>query len=221
MADEVSVPGRGGETQSPGEVRASHEDRDRVVEVLQAAAGDGRLTAEEFEERLGAALTARTHGELARLTTDLPAAAGFAGVAPAPEPKDVVRIDLRSGSAKRDGRWVVPRRIEVRVTSGHVTLDFTQALLSQPTLRIDADVSSGSLTLVTKPGMMVDTDDVAIRSGTVRVRAPWGPEVPVTLRIDVSGRVGSGVISVRPPRPPRRTFWQWLRRRPRRPAITS
>jgi Domain of unknown function (DUF1707) len=221
MADEVSVPGRGGETQSPAEVRASHEDRDRVVEVLQAAAGDGRLTAEEFEERLGAALTARTRGDLARLTTDLPASAGFAGIAPAPEPKDVVRIDCHSGTAKRDGRWVVPRRIEVAVTSGQVTLDFTEAVLSQPTLQIDADVSSGSLTLVTKPGVMVDTDDVTIRGGTVRVRAPWGPEVPVTLRIDVSGRVGSGIISARPPRLPRRTFWQWLLHRPRPPAITS
>lgn len=79
MADEVPVPGPGGETQSPGELRASHEDRDRVVEVLQKAAGDGRLTGEEFEERPGAALTARTHGELARLTTNLPAIPGSAG----------------------------------------------------------------------------------------------------------------------------------------------
>ncbi len=218
MADEVSVPGRDDQPGSPGELRASHEDRDRVVEVLQAAAGDGRLTTEEFDERLGVALTARTHGELARLTTDLAAAAG---AGPAPEPKDVIRIDCRSGSTKRDGRWVVPRRIEVKVTSGHVVLDFTEAVISYPTLRVDADVSSGSLALVTRPGIMVDTDDVAIRSGTVRVRPPGPPQAPVTLRIDVSGRVGSGVISARPPRPPRRTFWQWLRRRPRPPAVTS
>jgi hypothetical protein len=44
---------------------ARHEDRDRVVEVLRLAAGDGRLTVEELDERVGAALTAylrRTHG---------------------------------------------------------------------------------------------------------------------------------------------------------------
>ena len=45
----------------------------------------------------------------------------------------------------------------------------------------------------------------------MKVRAPWGADVPVTLRIDVSGKVGSGNIRARPPR---RTFWQWLRRRP-------
>jgi hypothetical protein len=106
-------------------VRASHEDRDRFVEVLRVAAGDGRLTAEELDERLEVALTARTYGELAALTTDLPVAPGFAMDGPAPKPKDVVHIDCHSGNVKRDGHWVVPQRLEVRVTSGNVTLDFT------------------------------------------------------------------------------------------------
>ena len=49
------------------ELRASHQDRDRVVEVLRVSAGDGRLTAEELDERLELAMTARTYGELAKL----------------------------------------------------------------------------------------------------------------------------------------------------------
>jgi hypothetical protein len=213
MADEASVPARGNEVRSPDELRASHEDRDKVVEVLRTAAGDGRLTAEELDQRLDAALTARTYAELAVLTTDLPAVPGAVVSGPAPAPKDMMRFDCHSGSTKRDGRWVVPRRIEVLVTSGSVTLDFTQAVIAQPSVQIEASVSSGSLTLVTKPGILVDADEVAIRSGSVRIRAPRGPDVPVTLRIDVSGQVGSGSITARPPR---RTFWQWLLRRPRR-----
>jgi hypothetical protein len=47
------------------EVRASDADRDRVVDVLRDAVGDGRLTADEFDERLEAALSSRTLGELA------------------------------------------------------------------------------------------------------------------------------------------------------------
>src|SRR6516165_1033052 len=47
------------------EMRASDADRDRVVDVLRDAAGDGRLTADEFEERMEAALSSRTLGELA------------------------------------------------------------------------------------------------------------------------------------------------------------
>jgi hypothetical protein len=54
-------------------LRASHADRDLAVDILCAAAGDGRLNAAELEERLDAALTARTISELAALTADLPA----------------------------------------------------------------------------------------------------------------------------------------------------
>jgi hypothetical protein len=212
MTGEVSPLGRGDDVASPGELRASHEDRDRVAELLRVAAGDGRLTAEELDERLEKALTARTYGELVALSRDLPAGPGLLAGAAAPKPKDMIRIDRTSGWARRDGRWLVPQRIEVRVRSGHITLDFTEAVITQPSLQIDADVGSGMLTLLTKPGIVVDADDVAVRSGNVKVRAPWGPEPPVILRIEVSGKVGSGHIRARPPR---RTFWQWLLRRPR------
>jgi len=206
MAD--SEPGR---EVARSELRASHEDRDRVVELLRVSAGDGRLTADELDERLELAMTARTYGELAKLVADLPAAGSVAS-APAPRVKDVVRIDCGSGHAKREGRWVVPQRIEARVHSGHVKLDFTQAVITQPVVQIEAEVRSGHIVLITKPGIVVDTDDVAVRSGHVKVRAPWGPDVPEVLRIEVSGQVGSGHLVARPRY---RTFWQWLTRQPR------
>jgi len=205
----------GGEV-ARSELRASHADRDRVVELLRVSAGDGRLTAEELDERLELAMTARTYGELARLVSDLPAEGSAASLAPtaatAATAKDVVRIDTRSGHVKRVDRWVVPQRMEVKVTSGSVNLDFTQAVISHPTLKLDVDVRSGHVTLVTKPGIAVDTDDVAIRSGGVRVKAPWGSDAPVRLRIEVTGTVGSGHFVARPKH---RNFWQWLTRRPR------
>ena len=220
MAEEKS----GGEVANApgyGDLRASHEDRDRVVEALRVAAGDGRLTGEELDERLEKALTARTYAELAVLTTDLPAAPG-AAVAPAlaeqAKPKDLVRIQCGSGHAKRDGRWVVPHRMEVRVTSGHVLLDFTRALISAPVLKLDAEVRSGHLLLITKPGIAVDAGEVAVRSGHVTVRAPWGDTQPVLLRVEVTGSVRSGHLTARPPR---RTFWQWLRRAPRRYELAA
>ena len=58
----------------PPDLRASHADRDRVVDALRVAAGDGRLSAEELDTRLESALSARTLGELAELTADLPIA---------------------------------------------------------------------------------------------------------------------------------------------------
>ena len=91
MAD--SEPGR---EVARSELRASHEDRDRVVELLRISAGDGRLTADELDERLEQAMTARTYGELAKLVTDLPVAESVTS-APAPRVKEVVRIDTGSG----------------------------------------------------------------------------------------------------------------------------
>jgi hypothetical protein len=208
-----------GSEMARSELRASHDDRDRVVEVLRVSAGDGRLTAEELDQRLELALTARTYGELAKLISDLPASGSVASApATAPKPKEVARIDCTSGHVRRVDRWVVPQRMEVKVTSGHVMLDFTQAIIAQPTLQLNIEVRSGHVVLRTKPGIVVDADDVAIRSGHVKVRAPWGLDVPVRLRIEVTGKVGSGHF-VAGPRP--RTFWQWLTRQPQQYAIAA
>ena len=208
MEDEASAQARGDEMVPGGHLRATHDDRNRVVELLRVAAGDGRLTLEELDERVGAALTARTHGELAALVSDLPAAPAGASEA---RPKDEVRIDCHSASTRRDGPWMVPRRMQVRVTGGSVTLDFTEAVTWWPSLQLDVEVHAGSLRLVTKPGIQVITDDLAVRAGSVKVRAPWGPGVPARFRIDVAGTVASSSFTARPPR---RTLWQWLRRRP-------
>ncbi len=217
MAGEVTPRGSGDEQLPAREFRASYEDRDRVVELLRIAAGDGRLSAEELDQRLEMALAARTYGELAALTKDLPDAAGPAVAA---EPKDLIRIEATSGSTRRDGRWVVPKRMEIKVGSGSVRLDFTEAVITQATLAIDVEVNSGSVLLIIKPGIVVDVDDISILSGSVSVPPP--EDVPTLLSIGVSGKVGSGSVKARPPRPPRRTFWQWLLRRPKpRPALPS
>lgn len=207
-----------------GALRASHEDRDKVAEVLRMAAGDGRLDADELDERLERALTAKTYSELEVLTADLPAAPGT-GVVPGSavagggaRAKDLARIQVTSGTARRDNRWIVPKELEAVVGSGSVRLDFTQAVITQPTLRVTAEVRSGSLTLITRPGIVVDADDVHVRSGNVRVKEPWGHDVPVTLRVEISGTVRSGNITARPPR---RSFWEWLRRAPRRYEIAA
>jgi hypothetical protein len=224
-----SVPDAPGAPSAPGALRASHADRDLVVEQLRVAAGDGRLSPEELDERLELALTARTYAELAALVADLPAAGTAVSpaslsptslspvVAPS-APKDLIRLHCSSGRAERRGRWVVPNRMDLKVSSGHITLDFTEAVIMQRMLHIDADVRSGHITLITKPGIVVDADDVTVRNGRVKVRAPWSTDVPELLRIDVAGKCGSGHISARPPR---RSFWQWLRRAPRPYAIAA
>jgi len=194
-----------------GGLRASHTDRDTVVEQLRVAAGDGRLTPEELDERLEAALTAKTYGELSALTADLPEAGRPATAAPA-QAKDLVRFDQRGSNTTRSGRWVVPASIEARVIGGNVTLDFTQAVITYPTLPLEAEVRGGNLILIVRPGITVDTDDLTVIGGNVRFRTGTDQPAPNALRVELSGRVKGGNVVVRLPR---RTFWQWLTRQPR------
>jgi hypothetical protein len=216
MMSEPPAGGPGPAGSAP-ELRASHGDRDQVVEVLRIAAGDGRLTADELDERLEAALTARTYRELAALTADLPPSSSQLAKAPGAvpaQPKDLVRIDCKGSSVRRVGGWVVPRAMEISAVGGSVRLDFTEAVITEPVLRISASVRGGSLTLVTRPGIQVDADEVTLIGGSIRNRIRRAGEWnrPVLLRIEVSGQNHGGTIVARPPR---RTFWRWLARRPR------
>ncbi|MFI1408552.1 DUF1707 domain-containing protein [Streptomyces sp. NPDC020707] len=219
MSEEISPTGKPSGPGSPPDLRASHADRDRVVDVLRIAAGDGLLTADELDERLEVALSARTLGELATLTTDLPptvATAGGAGVEA--KAKDMVRIEQAfSGAIQRVGAWVVPRRLELAVTFCEVTLDFTEAVITQDTLRIDVAMTGKTLTLVTRPGIVVDMDALQLVHSKVKYRqAPALSDTPVVLRVELVGQKAHGRVVVRPVR---RTFVQWLLRRPAsRPA---
>jgi len=175
------------------EMRASDADRDRVLDVLRDAAADGRLTADEFDERMQEALSSRTLGELAALTADLGPGPGNA---PA-QAEDVVRIDQRGGSVRRTGGWVVPRRMELRPSWSDVTLDFTEAVIVADTLVIDMHMRGGSLILVTRPGIIVDADALAVRYTDIEIGPDAKPGAPVILRVHLTGSMRYGYIGTR------------------------
>src|ERR1700679_865589 len=108
---------------APRDLRASDADRERVVVMLGEALADGRLSHEEYGERMSAALSARTLGELARLTTD-PAAPGHQPVQGGGPP-----VAGLFGNAERSGRWVVPATMTCVAAFGEVVLDLREALL--------------------------------------------------------------------------------------------
>jgi len=144
------------------DLRASHEDRDRVVDALRVAGGDGRLTAEELDTRLEHALSARTLGELAGLTADLPNA---------PVAKEALVIRQVGGKYVQEGRWLVPARIELRTQMCRVTLDFTDAVVTSRALRIDADMVHGKLFIVSSPGIVIDTDGLTRTYSKLKLRS--------------------------------------------------
>ncbi len=180
------------------DLRASDDDRNRIVECLQVAAVEGRLTAEELDGRLESALTARTYGELDTLLVDLPVVDARPAVPSGPA-KELVRLESRSGNIRRAGAWSVPLRLGVEVRSGNVFLDFTEAVITHPTLDLTVTMTSGNLRLIVPPDVAVDAADVAIRSGSVREYAHRDPSLPVRLLVTVSGRLRSGNVVVRGP----------------------
>ena len=181
---------------SSPDLRASDADRDRVIDVLRAATADGRLTADEFSERMEAALASRTFRELAPLTADLATTPARRPPEDAPA-EDVIRIDQRGGSVQRTGRWVVPRRLELQPSWSDVTIDFTDAVIRHDTLHIDMKMRGGSLILVVGPGIIVDADYLATRYTDVIIHPPVEPDAPVRLRIHLAGRMRYGYIEAR------------------------
>ena len=161
------------------DLRASHAERDRVVDALRVAAGDGRLTAEELDSRLEVALSARTLGELAELTTDLP-------ISSAVRAKDILAVEQHGGRYLRDGHWQVPARIELRTRECRVTLDFTQAVITSKVLQIQADMVHGKLFLITGPGMVIDADGLTLTYSKVKLHSRNDTSDP-DLRIDLVG----------------------------------
>jgi Domain of unknown function (DUF1707) len=69
LGDEMAAGAAGG-----GRLRASHADREQVIDVLKAAFVQARLTKDEFDTRVGLTLASRTYAELAAVTAGIPAA---------------------------------------------------------------------------------------------------------------------------------------------------
>jgi hypothetical protein len=67
-------------------IRASDADRDAVVTTLRDAYTAGRLTLDEFDERMAAAYAGRTWGDLREITVDLPVQPALGADLPGREP---------------------------------------------------------------------------------------------------------------------------------------
>jgi DUF1707 SHOCT-like domain len=178
----------------PGsEIRVSDADRNQVVESLNQALGEGRLSLAEFEDRVGGALAAVTKVDLARFIADLPAA-----VAPR-----VLELRSRSSPLKRAGRWVVPQQVVVTAKSSSIRLDFTEAVIASPTVDVSLDVRSSAVTLVLPRGASATLHQVELSSSTAKSRVPDSGGLHVT----VHGQLQSSALKVRHQR--RFLRWRW------------
>lgn len=185
-------------------LRASDADRDRVIELLRAAVADGRLDRAEFDERVDAALAARTIDALTPLTADLIAAPGRGGVltlplagTPAEPAAELLTIKEKHGPVRRDGRWTLPHRLALRTAWCHVLLDLTSAVRSGPELVIEMRVRGGGVELVLAPGMVVDANGLSARHSQLAISTDAGDDTPETLHVRLVGRMRHARLSTR------------------------
>lgn len=173
------------------ETRVSDAERNDVVERLHQAVGEGRLTLAEFEERVGAVWAARTFGDLASLTADLPA----------PTTPRALELRSRSSPLRRTGRWVVPGQVSVEARSSSVKLDLTEAVITARTVEVSLTVRSSSVTLVLPPGSSASLDQLELASSSAKTRVPDAGGLHVVVR----GYARSSSVKVRY----QRRFWRW------------
>ena len=110
----------------PAPILASDAERERSVALLRDAVGEGRLTLEEFSERVGLAQAARTDQELVRLTRDLP----HDPTTSAPPAAASEEHRAFCSHLIRSGLWSLPAHSSWRSIFGTIDLDLRQARLA-------------------------------------------------------------------------------------------
>lgn len=182
-----------------GDLSATDSDRRLVVQLLDAALRDGRLTAQDHAVRTSQAMQAYTFDDLVPLTRDLTAAAAPLPRAytPVPAPSSPARfVGIFSGPSRR-GAWVVPSEIQSLALFGGVTIDLTDAIWTSDTIEVNLAAMFGGITITVPAGVEVVDQTVCVFGGTdvksTRV-APGG------RRLIVKGFCAFGGVEVKGPK---------------------
>jgi hypothetical protein len=86
-----------------GRLRASHADREQVIDVLKAAYVQGRLDRDELDERVGLTLAARTYADLAAIVHDIP----WGAARPRPPRRPAAAIPAAAPPPASAARWAL------------------------------------------------------------------------------------------------------------------
>lgn len=207
MSSPPAVPDR-------GNLRASDADRERVADVLRQAAGDGRLTMEELDQRLDAVYAAKTYAELEPITRDLPQTAGGQASSPAPAAAgDPQRFGAQAtshgafaimGGFSRKGDWVVPEEFTAFVLMGGGEMDLREARYAAPTVTIHVVAIMGGIEITVPEDANVRVTGIGVMGAFEH--QPAGPGAPGAPTIVVNGvAFMSGVeVKRKPPKKPKR-----------------
>ena len=164
----------------PPDPRVSDDEREQEIARLRQGTADGRLTLDEFADRVGEVYEARTRSELARITADLPELPAYPNL---PERRWVVGI---LSGAQQSGQWRPARPVRALAAFGGVQVDLCDAAMD-PEVDLTAYAFCGGVEVLVPEGVHVELGGVALFGGKgykVRETAlrPGGPLVRVRAR---------------------------------------
>jgi DUF1707 SHOCT-like domain len=170
------------------DLRASDADRDQTAARLGGALAVGRLTSTEYAERLDATYAARTMGELAPLTRDLPdVEAGDGSIAAAGR----ATVAARFSKVIRSGRWVAGRHTRLTVRFGALIINLADAVLPGREVTVEIDAFCGKLIVIVPAGAHVIDEGGALFAK----RAIYGRDSAADDRAPVIRLVGDARFS--------------------------
>src|SRR3954462_4396930 len=161
--------------------RIADTDRDRVVALLRMHCTEGRITLDEFSDRVGEVYNARTERELDAVVRDLPVP--WSPEAPHEErdakpPRRPVQwlVAIFSNSSKR-GRFRLDDESTAIAAFGDCTLDLSEALIDTPNPLITAVAAFGNVTVIVPDGIDVNMQGLPV-FGSTRCDVGSSPPVP-------------------------------------------
>ena len=161
-------------------LRAGDADREQTVARLREHAVEGRLSLEEFTDRMSTAYLAGTKNQLDELLSDLPSG----GTAPVSRRKPTRFVFSVLGSSEREGRIRLKRRVTCLICFGNVDLDLRQARLEQDVITIVALGMFGAIDVYVPEGVEIDLHGFAL-GGHKRARGNDPPPRPGTPLVRV------------------------------------
>jgi len=172
-------------------ILASDAERDQSVELLRGAVVEGRLTLEEFSQRVELAQRARTDSELAQLSRDLPARTGGQALEPAAE-----RHRALCSRISRSGPLSLPARSAYSAICGTIDLDLREARLSSDVTDVDVFNLCGTVTVIVPDGIEVTVDGGGAFASQV-IDPPASPPVAGAPKLRIHARGPGGTLYVR------------------------
>ena len=178
-------------------ILASNAERDAAAQRLQVAFAEQRLTDEEFDQRIRAALTARTTADLDQLTADLPAdvpGLSQAGLA-VPGRKPGRFVVTFKNSIRRSGRWPVPKKLVFGVYKGTGLLDLRAADLTAPVTTIRAVIYKSRTEIVLPPGVQLELGGLGVSADCDPAAQAIRPDAPVVRVVGYGYKSTIGVTN--------------------------